>query len=822
MKIKQLKKIISLYNHYKFFITSTYSSVIIGIVGLKILSYSFYLINTGISLFYKGAQCLIETGGFRKKFLILLSIFLISVSLFIYQVVLTRIYSAILFYSYVFLVTSFAVFGLGIGSIIAFKRQKGSGTNKVDPNAETTLYSLTRAAVLLPLVLALVTGLIYVLPYMNNVLVYIVLGTIPFIFGGYYFSIIFREFSEISNRLYFADLIGSGAGSIAVLQLLNYAGIYRTIIFICLISSIAAVIFLGMSKSRFIALYVLPVIFLLALFIPGQYVSLVDKNFNGFASNTSKIIGEMVQAGKKVEIEYTRWNAFSRTDVLKIGDDPNEMIVTIDGSAPAPMFKFDGKLQSLEKFKKDTEFLPFTIGDNNKVLVIGPGGGKDVLYALAGGSKDISAVEINTSSIDAVNRFKDYNGNIYGRPEVKVYGEDGRNFIRGTNDKYDDIYLSLVMTNTSQGVGYALSENYIYTVQAVEEYLNHLSDNGRLAFLSHDQDDLAKIVSTAILALNHRGVQVKDAPKYIALFAGAMPNDHSGSDHLHYPIVIVKNKPFTENESKSIVNFAKKTGSIPLYTPIVDEEGVLSHIKQSHISLAQYLTGFSTNVTPATDDNPYFYNFNKGIPPILLLILFIMAAGSVVLFLSFVTRNENLRPAMYFSLLGAGFMMIETPLIQKFILYLGHPVLAFTYVLAALLIGCGLGALASNSKLFIKPAGKIYIPPLLTAVINAILIITLGAIFRDTSGLSLVYRILISSLLVMVQGFFMGMPFPRGMRLLGDSGRSNIIPVMWGINGTMSVVGSVLSVILSMLLGFSGALIAGIIVYLLVALLSKI
>jgi hypothetical protein len=173
---------------------------------------------------------------------------------------------------------------------------------------------------------------------------------------------------------------------------------------------------------------------------------------------------------------------------------------------------------------------------------------------------------------------------------------------------------------------------------------------------------------------------------------------------------------------------------------------------------------------------------------------------------------------MYFSLLGIGFMMIEVPLIQKFILYLGHPSLAFTYVLAALLIGCGLGGYLSNNRLFNKTIKAFYLPPVMVAIVDIILLLSLGFIFQSTSTFGLTGRIIVASLIVLLQGFFMGMPFPKGLKLIGESGRGEIVPVMWGVNGVTSVIGSVLSIILSMSVGFTGALIAGAVVYLVVSL----
>ena len=762
-----------------------------------------------------------------SKILLLLSIFFISISLFVYQVILTRLYSAVFSYHYVFLITSLAILGLGIGSIIAYKikmrTKKEGGRSKCLKelmqlvSEEKIKDQINKGSIVLALSYIVVFTIDFTLPVATSVLVNIILGTIPFIIGGYIYSILFTEFSGISGKLYFADLVGSGAGSVAVIFLLNNAGMLRTIVLICVITLLPALILPAAALKIRVAGYILPVVLLAGFLLHGQYISSFESNFSGIMDNAQKTFGNMKKSGLSPVIAFSKWNAFSRTDVIRLPTEPDEMVLTIDGAANAPMYKFDGDIKSLEKFKVDTGFLPFTIGKNDKTLLIGPGGGRDVLYALAGGSRNISAVDINTSSIDAVKAYGEYNGNIYNRPEVKVYGEDGRNFVRRSNDKYDSIFLSLVMTNTSQGMAYALSENYIFTEEAMEDYLNHLNTNGKVAFLAHDEQDLSKIVSTAITALGSKGISVKDAPKYIAVFTKYVPMEHGGANMMMNPVIIIKNKPFSEDESKKLLDTAQKSGNVPLYTPFVYEQGVLDHIKQAHISLADYLNAFNTNVTPATDNNPYFYNFSKGVPATLILILLLAIIGGIILFASFAFKEGNLKPSMYFGLLGIGFMMIEVPLIQKFILYLGHPALSFTYVLAALLIGSGIGGYLSNSRFFNRTAKAFYLPPLMVVIVNILLLLSLGFILQSTSALNLTFRIIIASVLVMLQGFFMGMPFPRGLKLIGTSGRSEIVPVMWGINGVTSVIGSVLSIILSMTMGFTGTLIVGAAVYLAVS-----
>ena len=768
------------------------------------------------------------TNFVENRYKTLVSVFLISISLFVYQVVLTRLYSAVLSYHYVFLTTSFAIFGLGIGSMYAYKRRKKrrkvkakSRTRREPLIHEDIKRQINKGSIILAVSYITVFVLNYLLPSVNSLPVYIFPGTLPFVIGGYLYSILFTEFPGISGKLYFADLIGSGLGSMIVIFLLENAGMFRTISVLSIIALVPAIIFPGTSKKRKAIGYILPLMLTLVFLIPGQYIGSLEKNYKGILNNVDKTFGYLKKAGMAPEIVFSKWNSFSRTDVIKIPNSPQEMVLTIDGAANSPMYEFDGRVESLEKFKVDPGYLPFAIGSNNKTLLIGPGGGRDVLYALAGGSKDIAAVEINTSSIDAVKAFGEYNGHVYDRPEVKVYGEDGRSFVRKSEEQYDLIFLSLVMTNTSQGMAYALSENFIYTVEAMNDYLDHLNDNGKIAFLAHNEADLSRITATAMQALNNRGIPIKDTPDYITLYAQFMPQEH-GRAKMHNPVVIIKNKPFSADESKGLLETAKKIKIIPLYAPLVLEQGPLQQIKEAKISFGEYINGFSFNVAPTTDNSPYFYNFGKGVPSTLVFILLIVALISIMMFAPFAGKGGNLKPTMYFSLLGIGFMMIEVPLVQKFILYLGHPTLAFTFVLAALLVGGGLGGYMSNNRLFNRTIKPFYLPPVMVALINIILLLTLGFIFQRTITLSLAGRITVAMVLVLIQGFFMGMPFPRGLKLIGESARGEIVSVMWGVNGVASIIGSVLSVILSMSIGFTGALMVGAMIYLIVGLFKTL
>ena len=748
------------------------------------------------------------------KRILLFCVFLISLSLFTYQVALTRIYSAILSYHYVFLTTSFAILGVGIGSILAYRGWSQRGKNYISDQVtvENVTAHVNKGAFMLSCGFIVAFVLIYVQPFIDNLMIYIVLGIFPFIASGYLFAALYKMVPQVSGKLYFSDLTGAGAGSIAIVSLLDFIGMLKTAALICLLPLIAAVFLPAAGKKLRIIQYILPGMLAAVLFLPMQTAGSVETGFYALLNNSDKTYGEAQRNGLSPEIVFSEWDSFARTDLIELAPYPEMKILTIDGSANSPMYEFDGNTSDMDRFTQNTGFVPFAIGDSNSALVIGAGGGRGILYALAAGCWDITAVEINPASIYAARKFGDFNGNLFDRPEVKTFIQDGRNFVRTTDETFDVIFLSLVVTNTAQRIGFALSENFIYTVEAMEDYLDRLTYKGNVAYVAHDQPSINRLLTTAVQALVNRGIPLQQTPDHIALFY-QVTEVSQGIGQMLAPAIIVRNQPFDESESLELERGISRINAVPGHIPHLQESDVMSAVKNGGSTFKQLVDSFDDRVTPVTDNSPYFFNFNRGVPGVLLLILVFSLTGVLLLTVPFFRKKKNLKPSVYFGLLGMGFMMIQVPLIQRFILYLGHPTLAFSYVLAAMLIGCGIGGYAGSSGFFRKKTGRVYFPPVVAAFFVLILLLSLSFIFRGTAGWGIAGKVAVSSAAVMIPGFFMGMPFPRGLALLGESSRNDMIPVMWGINGITSVTGSVLSIILSMTLGLPAALITGVIIY---------
>lgn len=757
-------------------------------------------------------ESLVENFRINNIWFISLSVLFFSISLFSYQVALTKVFSAILYYHYAFLVISSAIFGLGLGGIITHIFIK-----RVD-SERRLLFILSSICAVISVSYLLITFILFNVPYTKFLIFYFIMAGIPFVLGGVYLSLLFKNSSNQNHKVYFADLIGSGVGSILIVYLLNNFGVSKTIVITSMLMIISAIILAGLTKKKSFVASLLAVFSALFVIITFNGVfTQTDNNLNSLLTNKDKIFAQ-VKKQIDAKIEYTKWDALSRTDVIGV-DGSNEKIVTIDGAAGASMHKFNGDINTIQYLKNDLDYFPYVLGENNKVLIIGPGGGKDILYPLLAASKDISAVEINKSSIDAGMYFSEFNGNIFQRPEVTMYAKDGREFIRKSEDKYDVIFLSLVM-NQSQSSAYAFSENYIYTTEAIEQYYKHLNKGGRLAFILHDEQDLTKTITTTLRVLENNGIELKDAVNYFSISSDSMEGhgQHS-SKGLVRPLVIIKNEPFSQKDSLLIDQISKQSNKQIVYLPNLQVNDVFEHIREGHESLVKFISKFPYYVEPATDDSPFFFNYSKGISKVLFSAVIFILLIMMFIFIPSIVNQKAYKESAYFALIGAGFMMIEIPFIQKFTLILGHPILAFVTIVAGLLLGAGLGSLLCGIKyLYVNRINR-YLPCLIAGIL-VLLSNYFIAVFNSYSLLTTTFQnVIITILFSLVIGLFLGMPFPYALNSINNNKNSNLVPLMWGLNGSASVVGSILAMILAMNFGISYSLYIGGIMYLVIFML---
>jgi hypothetical protein len=748
--------------------------------------------------------------------LLFAGIFLIALSGLVLEVSITRIFSAAIWYHFAFVAVSVALVGLGASGLVVqhrVKKLKGKWAENL------TIFSAWGITIFIPITLFVMHALASQVIYLP---LFMVLFSVPFFLVGIIISAAFNAFASVAGRLYAADLIGASAGALLVVLFLVLTGGEGATLIVGLIAAIGATIFSRIAKN--IKKTVVSLIFV-AFAISLIFLNYVTQIFAIPTDPTAqKDLPIYLREHPGSKIVKTEWNSFSRIDVVEGGTGGEGLVakVFIDGGAGTNIISWDGNTESRQELSTWMQYLPFKMMQDPKVLVIGSGGGRDVVASLVSGTKDVTSVEINPIIYETVKSYGDRAGNVYSHEHVRSFVDEGRSFITRSSEKYDIIYVPFVDTwaSVSSG-GLSVSENFLYTSEGFQQYYDHLTDRG-------------KIVTVRWLI---------DAPRFISTYAKLLEQNGIPQDQLHRHLIMVTADSYTQDPSVTMVIFSK--------SPFTDEE--ISFLSQSfsqydykpilipgqmirepysallkgEINLDQFYNMFDTKVYPVTDDNPYFLSFEKPLPSAVEILLY-ASIGIVAIFLLVPfawmrrTREEEegskiseLRIATvipYFAALGMGFILIELALLQKLILLMGNPTMTFALLLFTLLISSGSGSLISsriaknNMKNLIFVIGGI-------AALGILYVLFLPPIIYSTIAESIEIKAAVSIAILAPIGFLMGMPLPTGMRLLKVH-RPDYIPWMWAINGAFSVLGAVLAIALGIMFGSSLAMILGILIYL--------
>ncbi len=575
--------------------------------------------------------------------------------------------------------------------------------------------------------------------------------------------------------------------------------------------------------------------------VTGFYVPRV-----AIGKNDEKEIHQALFGSQQGKIIETRWSAFGQTDLVAFNNNPEYMDIYIDGTAGTPMFGFNGDVRTPDSAvaRLKTEFpgyFPFFFlkeEEKETALIIGPGGGRDILLGLLGGVQQITAVEVNKDIVDIVRKYSQFNGQLYnGFDNVDLIIDEGRNFLKRQEVAYDMIIMSLPVTNTSRSLeGYALTENFLLTADSIGDYLDHLTDEGRLLVVGHGELSMLRLLSISLAALGQRGVDPADGMTHIYILGSEL-----------FPVFVLKKTPFSKKEAverfKEMFKFDFDPRSS--YFPHIRHAGMLNPAlialetgRSDFPGLAIEVQKLGHDIGPVTDNRPFFYKFEKGMPkPVSRVFLFSIIATAFVMAIPLLvfpqnryrhrshSRNGRMNgkhPILYavvFLMLGMGFMMAEISLIQKFVLFLGRPVMSLVVLLFSLLGGAGMGSLFSG---YISPDNETAgaaTGALATALLLSIYAGALPIIFNQFLGLSIAYRVLIAVVLLIPLGVAMGFPFPLAIRSLKTLRCDHLIPWMWGINGTSAVFGSAATITIAITFGFTQVLMAGVGCYVIVALI---
>lgn len=742
--------------------------------------------------------------------LLFAGIFLISLSGLMLEVSITRIFSAAIWYHFAFVAVSVALVGLGASGLVvqyAQKRIKESWTQ------DLAIFSAWGITLFIPITLFVMHSLASQVTYLP---LFMILFAVPFFFIGIIISAAFNAFSRAAGKLYAADLIGASAGALLVVLFLIMTGGEGTTLVVGMIAAVSATIFSWIAKSVKKEIISLMVVAFAACLL---FINFSTQIFAIPTDPTAqKDLPIYLREHPGSKIVKTQWNSFSRIDVVE-GGKGNEGLVAkifIDGGAGTNIILWDGNLGSRQELSTWMQYLPFKMMPNPKVLVIGSGGGRDVVAALVSGSKDVTSVEINPIIFETVNSYGDRAGNVYAQPYVDAHVDEGRSFVTRLSDKYDIVYIPFVDTwaSVSSG-GLSVSENFLYTVEGFQQYYDHLTDGGKIVTVRWLLDS-PRFVSTFTKVLEQNGVPQEEAYKHLI-----MVTSDSYTQDPSVTMVIFSKAPFNDVEIRFLSESFADYGYKPILIPGQTMKEPYPALLNGEINLEQFYDLFTTKVYPVTDDNPYFLSFEKPLPVVvesLLYASFVIVALFLVIPFAWMRVSGSEKELSigsmipYFAALGMGFILIELALLQKLILLLGNPTMTFAILLFTLLASSGSGSLVS-SRFIRNNTRNLVLVISGIAVLGMLYAALLPSIIYTTIVLPFELKAMVSIAILAPIGFLMGMPLPTGMRLLKEY-RPEYIPWMWAINGAFSVLGAVISIMLGIMFGSSEVMILGILIYL--------
>jgi hypothetical protein len=774
---------------------------------------------------------------------LLLGIGLSSFAALLLELALTRLFSVVLFYHFAFLAISIALLGLGAGGVFAYLRKQRLTKEQTRPLA-ARLCCLN--AIAIPIVLEIVLHVPVSLELswgnLGRLTVLYLAAAVPFFLTGLLFSVVFAREARSITRLYGADLLGGALACLSIVPLLNFIGGPNTILFSGVMMAAAGAIWAISPSTR-----------RTAAILAGVLVLTIAANYSG------RVIDVVYAKGMlrdKSWVEFARWNAISRVEVDSQGTSGKAIV--IDADASTYIMNVDPHAWQGTDWQKNLMAAPPALANvlrpQGEYAIIGPGGGVDVLRAVANGSPSVTGIEINPIIANSImrGRYADYSYHLYERPEVHLHVTDGRSFVRNARQNFDVVQMTLVDTWASTAAGaFALSENSLYTVDAFREYFEHLKPDGMIAVTRWEFQqprEALRVVSVATEALHQMGIE-NPAKHFIVVSDGELDEDG-------IPVVVLaKKSPFTPGEEAKVqAHLEEHEDLAALYLPSAPKQNAFSALIARNDPRA-FARDYAYNVAPVDDNAPFFFftlktdqilhdgGLQRGIDwkvnlgVVVLGGVFVISVLAVVGFLILPMalrggRAQRSLPLLYFVAVGLGYILVEISCIQRFVLFLGHPTYALTVVIFLLLLASGAGSLLSRR--WLSNVGGGWVP--LAILILAIGLYTwaLPGFLTALIGLPFQLKLGVSAIVLGPLGLAMGMPFPTGLRAI-SSGKDvelpateygepvhpedNAVEWAWAMNAASSVLGSVLAMVIAIRFGLNVTLASGAAAYALALLL---
>jgi hypothetical protein len=751
-----------------------------------------------------------------------------------HEILLTRIFSVTMWYHYAFLAISIALFGMTVGALVVYGLRSYLTRDRV-------AVSLALSALLfgISIVFSFLTyASIPFIPGGSLVAWYAMLFTyvvlaVPFVFSGICVALALTQFERQIGKLYAADLAGAACGCLMVIYLLRVTDGPGAVLVAAAVGVAGAVCF-ALAGARGPVLTVAAVSGLvLAVFAAGQAIGAAQQH-----PPLRLLWVKQVFEGRPI---FEKWNSFSRVRIYgypnkleepfgwglssryPAGRKVRELSLTIDADALTVLTGFDGDLNKLDYLRYDVTNLVHYIRPGSRVLVIGAGGGRDVLSALEFGQPSVVAVEINGDILSAVNgAFGDFTGHLDRDPRVRFVNDEARSYIARQRSTFGIIQISLIDTWAATAAGaFALTENSLYTTEAWKLFLQRLGPHGVLSvsrwFNGDRPAEMYRATALAAAALHDLGVsQPRD---HIILVKHTPP---PGSARAPVGTLLVSKAPFSRRDLQVVDAVSRTMRFEPILTPRSSRDPVFALLAAGGDSAA-IGARLHFKLVPPTDDSPFFFHtlwlrdafrretWEPGAPHgnseaiyilgLLLIVVLVLTFACIILPMLLMTAAPTPSGAtpflLFFACIGLGFMLVEVSQMQRLTIFLGHPTYSLSVVLFALLLSSGLGSYLTRSvdRARLGTAASLRLG-LLLGVLALAGTLTMPAI-HASQQLTTPLRILTATGLLFPLGLFMGMAFPLGMTMA--TARFGVLtPWFWGINGATSVCGSVVAVAIAL------------------------
>ncbi len=788
----------------------------------------------------------------------LFAVMLISASALAYEILLMRLFSIIQWHHFAYMIISLALLGYGAsGAILSLAHRWTQPHFAGLFVGNTTLFGISALVCFL---------LAQRMPFNTLEMIWdpsqwlyllwsYLLLFIPFFFAANSICLAFSRFERQIPRIYAFDLMGAGMGAIAIIALLYWLDpeqLLRWLGAAGLVAAAFSIWELNLARPwRFVPWVLLPAILLSAL--PDGWLTLQLSEYKALSQTLhisgARLLDQSSSPLGVISVVENHKVPFRLAPGLSLNnphEPPPQLAIFTDGDAPTALTRYTGKREELRYLDYQTSALPYHLAQPDAVLILGMGGGSGLLQAEYHAAMRVEAVELNPQFIRLLTEtHADFSGWRLLQDKVRIHEAEARGFLAGNRNSYALIQVSLLDSAAAGSAGVqALNESYLYTREALQEYLQHLQPNGLLAitrWIKLPPRDALKLFATAIDALESSGVA--QPGRQLMMIRG-----------WNTSTLLVKNGIFRPSDITSMQAFCETRSFDTAYYPGIDDAATNRfnllaepYLYQGAMALLgsnpeQFIQRYKFQIEPATDDRPYFFNFFKweslneilslyrrggfsllelGYPVLILTLLQALLASLVLILLPlwfFRRRGESVAASYhfkvvgYFFAIGLAYLFIEIAFLQKFILFLAHPIYAVAVVLCGFLIFSGLGSRYSQ-QLMNAGRSRILLPAmaLLSAICLAYLLL-IPYLFSWLADLPGPGKALFSMMLIAPIAFIMGLPFPLGLTKIAEAA-PQLVPWAWGINGCASLLSSILASLLAIHFGFNLVIIAALALY---------